>query len=243
MHEKFISHDSLMPLAISGLRYSVGESILIDNLELYVSSAGVTVILGPNGAGKSLLLRLILGLLEPTGGRVKWGKHSAGSLTRQHQSLVFQKPVLLRRSVEDNIKFILKLRQSAPVSTTAQKLLQSVHLSEHARQPARSLSGGEQQRLALARAMATSPSVLMLDEATANLDPGSTAIIENIIRKQKQKGVKILLVTHDLGQAKRLADDVVFLHRGRVMENTPATQFFDQPDSAPANAFLHGELI
>jgi tungstate transport system ATP-binding protein len=155
---------------------------------------------------------------------------------------VFQRPILLRRSVAANIDFVLRLRG---VHSRAQRhsVLERVGLAHHAGQAARLLSGGEQQRLALARALALEPDVLLLDEPTANLDPASTAVIERIVSDAHQRGTKIIFVTHDLGQARRLADEVVFLHRGRVVEQTSAAQFFSEPASAHARDYLAGRIV
>ncbi|NKB77795.1 MAG: ATP-binding cassette domain-containing protein [Gammaproteobacteria bacterium] len=212
---------------------------------------GITVVMGSNGAGKSILLRLIHGLLQPTSGSIKWGGEMIGPAIRQSQSLVFQKPILLRRTVSQNLEFVLKLPQNQSKKrpnpngeglAMGDQLLKMVGLRSKSNQLARSLSGGEQQRLALARALATNPKVLLLDEATASLDPASISIIEGIVCKQKLLGVKVIIVTHDLAQAKRLADDVVFMSRGRILENTSAETFFSQPNTQVARDYLSGNL-
>jgi tungstate transport system ATP-binding protein len=154
--------------------------------------------------------------------------------------MVFQRPVLLRRSVAANLRFVLGLRGGDPARV--QELLDMAGLTDRARQPARLLSGGEQQRLCLARALALDPQVLFLDEPTANLDPASTAAIESTVGRVSAAGTKVVFVTHDLAQARRLAEDVVFLHRGRVTEHRPAPAFFDRPDSRPARDYLDGRL-
>ena len=233
----------LMPITVQNLTYSAKKIRLINNLNLLISSSGITVILGPNGAGKSLLLRLMHGLITADSGTIHWGKHALNRSVRDHQSLVFQKPVLLRRSVRANIEFALKLRQIPNLNNRCDELLNLVGLRHHTAQPARSLSGGEQQRLALARALAINPMVLMLDEPTANLDPISTEIIEHVVDQQKRKTVKVLFITHDLAQARRIADDVVFMHHGQVVENTPASSFFYRPDSDIAQMYVSGKLI
>ncbi|NKB62384.1 MAG: ATP-binding cassette domain-containing protein [Gammaproteobacteria bacterium] len=239
--------ENLLPLVIESAWYDVGGQNLINGLDLRIESPDITVIMGSNGAGKSILLRLIHGLLELTSGAIKWGGKATDNRLRQQQSLVFQKPVLLRRTVSQNLDFVLKLPQNrrlkrGPNSSTSAQLLKMVGLHDKANQPARSLSGGEQQRLALARALATRPKVLLLDEATASLDPASISIIENIVLEQKALGVKVIFVTHDLAQAKRLADEVVFMSRGRVLEHSKATEFFLHPKTEVANAYLSGTL-
>ena len=232
-----------MPITVASLTYTADATRLIDNLDLYISSSGVTVVLGPNGAGKSLLLRLLHGLLETDTGTIKWGSQTINADVINRQSLVFQKAILLRRSVRANVEFGLKLRHHPDKTQRSDELLDLVGLKSRAWQSARSLSGGEQQRLALARALATDPEILMLDEPTASLDPASTGIIEDIVIQQKRSGVKVIFITHDLGQARRLADDVVFMQRGRVVENTPAETFFNNPETETARAFLAGQLI
>jgi tungstate transport system ATP-binding protein len=225
-----------------GLVYRVGNANLVDNIDLDLPSRSLTVVLGPNGAGKSLLLRLMHGLLRPTAGQVLWGGRPLDEELRKRQAMVFQRPVLLRRSVAANIQFVLRLRGAA-MSERTREILEEVGLAAQAGQPARLLSGGEQQRLTLARALALDPQVLFMDEPTASLDPASTAAIEAIVTRAHERGTKIIFITHDLGQARRLADDVVFLNRGRLVEHTPANRFFDDPDSPEARDYLAGRLI
>jgi tungstate transport system ATP-binding protein len=224
------------------LVYRVGDANLVDGVDLRIPSGTLTVVMGPNGAGKSLLLRLFHGLLKPTCGEVLWGGRSLDDDLRKRQAMVFQRPVLLRRSVAANIRFVLTLR-GMPTSERIMEILQEVGLVDQAEQPARLLSGGEQQRLSLARALALRPQILFLDEPTASLDPASTASIEAIVATAHEQGTKVIFVTHDLGQARRLADDVVFLNRGRLAEHTPAERFFDDPVSQAARDYLAGRLI
>lgn len=233
---------ALMPLEVRGLAWSAGGKRLIDGIDLALTDGGITVIMGPNGAGKSLLIRLLHGLLEPDAGQITWNGQASGDATRARQAMVFQKPVLLRRSVAANIDFVLKLRGRMDAAFR-DDLLKRAGLSDRARQPARALSGGEQQRLAMVRALACQPDVLFLDEPTASLDPASVHAIEEMITDTRKAGVKILLVTHDMGQARRLAHDVVFINRGRVAEHTPAASFFDNPASAPARDYLAGKIV
>lgn len=233
---------SLFPLAVDGLTFEAGGRRLIDRLDLTLSAAGTTILMGPNGAGKSLLLRLLHGLILPSEGTISWGGRQPVRDIQRRQALVFQKPVLLRRSVTDNIDFVLRLHDHADAERR-QELLARVGLLELAQQPARRLSGGEQQRLALARALATRPEVLLLDEPTSSLDPASVLMIEQIVRETAATGVKVIFVTHDIGQARRLADDVVFLHRGRVAEHAPAAAFFSNPSSSVGRDFLAGRII
>jgi tungstate transport system ATP-binding protein len=235
----------ILPLEAKGLTFEAGGRRLIDRLELSLRPGLRTVIMGPNGAGKSLTLRLLHGLLAPSAGTVLWAGRPADPETRRRQAMVFQRPVLLRRSALGNIRHALAARGVArrERAERARQVLEAAGLLALARSPARRLSGGEQQRLALARALSLSPEVLFLDEPTASLDPASALAIEQLIRRAGAGGTKIVLVTHDVGQTKRLADEVVFLHRGRVEEHSSAAQFFDHPASPHAAAFLAGRLV
>lgn len=233
---------SQLPLCVSGLCFNAGNTFLINQLDLEIAHHGVTVLMGPNGAGKSLLVRLLHGLIKPQSGSIEWNGQGCGHTTRLRQAMVFQKPVLLRRSVAANIDFVLALKGGAD-QARRERLLMQANLLEKATQPARALSGGEQQRLALARALASDPEVLFLDEPTASLDPSSTLAIETAIAAASARGVKIILVTHDAGQARRLANDVVFIHRGAVAEHCSADIFFNQPVSKSARDYLAGKLV
>ncbi len=230
-------------LTVSGLFHDIAGKRVLDDIDMAFGSKGVTAIMGANGAGKSVLIRILHGLLKPTGGTVTWGGQTMTRDMRQSQAFVPQSPVLLRRSVAANLKFALALRRRHDIGARLDALLVLADLAHKADQPARTLSGGEQQRLALARALATDPQVLFLDEATASLDPANTLAIENVIKRVSNEGTRVLLVSHDLGQGKRLADDVVFLHRGRIVEHSPATTFFNQPASAEARGYCEGRIV
>jgi tungstate transport system ATP-binding protein len=230
----------LMALEVRDLVLELGGARVLDGLALDLGPAGCTMIMGPNGSGKSLLLKLLHGLMRPNSGLIAWGGCAPGEVTAR-QALVFQKPVLLRRSVAANIDFVLKARGKDPARRD--DLLDHVGLGHKAGQPARLLSGGEAQRLALARALATDPEVLFLDEPTASLDPASVLAIEEIVRAAQARGVRVIFVTHDVGQARRMADDVVFLHRGRVAEHSTAAEFFPEPRSEAARDYLNGRVV
>ena len=234
--------DGLLPLAVRGLRFETGGRTLINTIDCTIARGTLTAVMGPNGAGKSLLLRLLHGLIEPTGGTISWNGHSPGDAVRRRQGMVFQRPVLLRRTTAANLDFVLRLRGGRN-EALRDEWLERVGLAHRAAVPARSLSGGEQQRLALARALVLRPEVLFLDEPTASLDPASTASIEKIMRNAMGDGLTALWVTHDPGQAKRLASDVLFLHHGRVCEHTPAAAFFERPRSEEARAFIEGRIV
>lgn len=232
----------ILPLRANQVGFARNGEALLDDISFEINSSGVTLIMGPNGAGKSILIRLLHGLDVPSSGQISWGKASAQQNLQQRQAMVFQKPVLLRRSAAANIDFALHLK-GASDHPFRDQLLDIVGLSGMGGRPARSLSGGEQQRLALARALAVKPDVLFLDEPTANLDPASTKIIEEIVLAEHRAGAKIIFVTHDIGQAQRLGDDVLFLHHGRVAEHTPAETFFNVPQSAAARDYLAGRIV
>ncbi|SFA99281.1 tungstate transport system ATP-binding protein [Poseidonocella pacifica] len=232
---------SLLPLSCEGLCFDAGGMRLLGPVDLTLAPGRITVVMGHNGAGKSLLLGLLHGLRAPSAGTVRWSTRDSGDTLRRRQAMVFQKPVLLRRSVAANVDFALKTR-GRPDPDRRDALLAHVGLSHLAARPARKLSGGEQQRLSLARALATEPEILFLDEPTASLDPASVRAIEDIVFAAHDAGTKIVFVTHDLGQARRLADEIVFLHDGRVAEQTLASTFFDKPRSAAALAYLEGRL-
>jgi len=229
-------------LVVNGLVLEADGKRLIDGIDLRLDDGAATIIMGANGAGKSLLLRLLHGLIQPTEGAIAWDGEAMSDTVRARQAMVFQRPVLLRRSVAANIDFALRLKDKID-GARRDELLQRVGLLEQSRQPARLLSNGEQQRLALARALATQPEVLFLDEPTASLDPASIIVIEEIVATTKAAGTKIIFVTHDIGQARRLGDEIVFLDRGRLAEHTPAERFFASPDSAAGQAYVEGRLI
>ncbi len=232
----------LLPLALTNVSVVRGQHRLLDGICLTLNSAGITLVMGPNGAGKSLLIRLIHGLESPTSGRITWAGAELDSAARKRQALVFQRPTLLRRSVAQNVAFAMRLRR--PVDHgEIRRLLARVGLEGFHDRPARRLSGGEQQRLALARALATRPDIVLLDEPTANLDPASTQIIETIVTAERDAGTKVIFVTHDIAQARRLGDDIVFLQRGRVQEYGSATTFFEQPSGQAARDYLAGRLV
>ena len=233
---------AILPLRLSEVSFAAGGRTIVDRVSCELSGGPSTIVLGANGAGKSVLLRLMHGLLVPSAGRVEWlGGNSARA--RRLQAMVFQRPVLLRRSALANVTYALGLAGVAVADRepVARDALESVGLGPVAARPARVLSGGEQQRLALARAWALHPEVLFLDEPTASLDPAATREIETVIKAFDAAGTKIIMVTHNLGQARRLGDEVLFVHQGRVAELTPVDRFFSQPASAEAAAFIKGE--
>ena len=235
--------DSILPLSAEGLGFSAGGVEILRDVSLKITAGAPTLLIGANGAGKSVLLRLLHGLLKPSAGRVFWAMSTDHAARRQ--AMVFQRPVLLRRSVLANTLYPMALAGVAREDrdARAEEALALVGLADRAADPARKLSVGQQQRLALARAAALKPELLFLDEPSASLDPAATRAVEEIVLTLAQRGTKIVMTTHDLAQARRLAGDVVFLHRGSVLEQAPAEAFFQQPASATARAFLRGELV
>lgn len=234
----------LMPLQVSGLSYTAGGKQILEDVSFEIGAAARTIVLGPNGAGKSVLLKLCHGLLRPDAGEIRWAGRSPDE-ARRRQGMVFQRPVMLRRSVAGNLLHALRVR-GLPHSRRAilvDEALQAAGLADKARQSARTLSGGEQQRLALARAWVLKPDVLLLDEPTANLDPEATRAIEELIQAFEAAGARIIMTTHDIGQARRLANEVIFLHKGRLLEHTPAVRFFAGPRDPTAARFVGGALL
>ena len=231
----------MFPLRISGLCFQPNGRAILDGVDLELSGEGISVILGPNGTGKTLLLRLLAGLLPPTGGAIDW---NGAAQPDGRLAMVFQQPMLLRMSVFTNVEFALRPQamSAAERRRRTTEVLERVGLPHRAKDCARLLSGGERQRLALARAWAMRPRLLLLDEPTASLDPSATEAVERIIREIRTEGAKVLMTTHNLGQATRLADDIIFLADGRIQEHAPATRFFARPQSPAARAFMQGEL-
>ncbi len=237
-----MTEPSILPLELDGVSFEAGGNRLIKDLTCRFEAGLRSVMIGPNGAGKSLFLRLCHGLIKPSQGHVRW----QGGIAAQHrQAMVFQRPVMLRRSVTANIDYALKLRRVHKPARTEiiDRVLQRTGLRRLADQPARVLSTGEQQKLALARAWALAPQVLFLDEPTASLDPAATHGVEAIIQAIHDAGTRIIMTTHDLGQARRMADEVMFINRGRILEDAPADKFFESPENDLAQAFVRGELL
>lgn len=234
---------SELPIEFDAVTLTAGGVTILDEVSLSFAAGPPTVLIGPNGSGKSTLLRLAMGLLAPSRGRITWG--GLQDVPPLKRAIVFQRPAMLRRSAAANIRFALRAAgiPRAEHARRTGELLELVGLSHVADRAARRLSGGEQQRLALARALARDPTVLFLDEPTASLDPVATKAVEDIIRAVSERNIKVVMATHDLGEARRLAGDVVMLHRGRIVERGAAPSFFDTPQTFEARAFLAGELL
>ncbi len=231
----------MFPIRVSNVSFNPGGRSVLAGVDLDIDSQGITVILGPNGAGKSVLLRMLTGLQRPDAGEIRW---NGSPRPMPGIAMVFQQPMLLRASVFANAGLGLRpLRlPRAEAELRTLEMLERVGLADRAGDSARHLSGGERQRLALARAWAVRPRLLLLDEPTAALDPTATDAVERIIREIRTDGAKILMTTHNLGQAMRISDDIAFLAGGRIRERAPATRFFSRPHSAEARLFIQGEL-
>lgn len=234
---------SLLPLRVEALGFAIGGVTVLRDIGFTLRAGAPTLIVGPNGAGKSVLLRLLHGLLAPTTGRIDWAVPPAAA--RRRQAMVFQRPVMLRRTALANAIYPLVLSglSLAEARALATATLDRFGLLPLAERPARRLSGGEQQRLALARAAALGPEVLFLDEPCASLDPAATRQVEAIIAAIAAGGTKVVMTTHELAQARRLAGEILLLHHGRLVEQAPAERFFTTPATPEAAAFLRGDLL
>ena len=233
--------NGILPLALDGIRLDIGGHAILDGIDATFASGTRTVILGANGAGKSVLLRICHGLIKPTAGAVRW---ASGEIRPRAQAMVFQRPVVLRRSVLANIEYGLRLAGVGAIERRerAASALARVGLSAIGTRSARVLSGGEQQRLALARAWALEPSILFLDEPTANLDPSAKKEVEALLAAFIAEGMTIVMSTHNLGQAKRLATRIVYMDGGRIGADLPTAQFFAERLGGRADLFLKGDL-
>lgn len=234
---------ALLPLVLDGVHVARAGQAILGPLSLVLDGAGITVLMGPNGAGKTTLLRVMHGLDRPTGGRVAWAVDTAAA--RARQAFVFQRPVVMRRRVIDCIAYPLRLDGAgrARARAAAARMAERTGLAAALDLPAEVLSGGEMQKMALARALIRDPQVLFLDEPCASLDGRATREIEDILRAARATGTRIVIATHDIAQARRLADEVVFLHNGTIRTRAPATRFFDAPGAPEARAYLNGELL
>ncbi len=230
-----------LPIFIKDLTLILDNRKKLSSLNLSINSNNVTVIMGPNGAGKSLFLKILNGILTPTSGCITWNNKKQFSDTLNTQAFVFQKPILLRRSVIANLDYMDSVL-GYKKKISKDRLLEIVQLKKQKNQPARMLSLGEQQRLSLVRSLMLRPNLLLLDEPTANLDPASTKIIEDIILNLKMMGIKIIFVTHNILQAKRIADEIIFLNEGKIVEHLNKQEFFSNSKSIEVQNYLNGIL-
>jgi tungstate transport system ATP-binding protein len=232
-----------LPIVLTEVSIRCRAVTILDRISLTLAPGAPTVLVGPNGAGKTTLLRLAMGLLQPSKGHVTWGGRVHAVPTQR--AIVFQRPVMLRRSAAGNLRYALSAAgvEYRERRARANELLALVGLAALGQRPARKLSSGEQQRLALARALAKEPQVLFLDEPTASLDPAATKAVEDVVRAVSAHGIKVVMSTHDLGEAKRLAGEIVLLHRGRIVEIAEVATFFKDPTTSEARRFISGELL
>jgi tungstate transport system ATP-binding protein len=232
-----------LPIRFEDVTVKAGAVTILDRVSLAIQLGAPTVVIGPNGSGKTTLLRVAMSLLSPSSGRVTFG--GVTDVPPRKRAIVFQRPVMLRRSVAGNIRYALRAAGIGREKHEARvaELLSLVGLGTLASRPARRLSGGEQQRLALARALACDPAVLFLDEPTASLDPAATKAVEDIVRAIASRGIKVVMATHDLGEARRLAGEILLLHRGRIADSGEASAFFHSPQTGEAKSFIAGELL
>jgi tungstate transport system ATP-binding protein len=250
MVETPIARANFLPVVLHDVSVVANHKPILRDIHLEITGGTRTVILGDNGAGKSTLLRVLHGLVEPSSGTAAnvTGQSLSDVQLRAHDAMLFQRPVMLRTSAFNNVLYAAQHASPAKRSGEAEQravleALRAVGLEEIANRPARVLSGGEQQRIAFARALVRQPEVLYLDEPTASLDPRSARQIEDCIQRASSSGVTIVMTTHNLALAKRIAENIVFLHEGRITETTTAVQFFSQPHSTEGRIFLEGEAI
>jgi tungstate transport system ATP-binding protein len=230
-----------LPIRFECVSISVRGVTILDRITLQIDAGPPTVLIGPNGSGKTTLLRTAMGLVSPTHGRITWGGVKESPPVQR--AIVFQRPAMLRRSVSGNLSYALRAAGIPYRAERIKELLSMVGLAGLSKRPARRLSGGEQQRLALARALARDPAILLLDEPTASLDPASTKAIEDVISAIATRGIKVVMSTHDLGEARRIGGEIVLLHRGHVIESANAVEFLNSPKTDEGKAFLAGELL
>jgi tungstate transport system ATP-binding protein len=233
-----------LPICLNDVTVESHGVTILDRITLALGQGPPTVLIGPNGSGKTTFLRIAMGLTLPSAGTITWGGRESVAPVRR--AIVFQHPVMLRRTAAENLRYALKASGRTPrgmYDARIAELLSLVGLSGFGDRPARRMSGGEKQRLALARALARDPAVLFLDEPSASLDPAAAKAVEDVICTVTARNIKIVMSTHDLGSARRLAGDIIFMHRGRVVETGPASTFFTQPHSDEAKIFISGDLL
>ena len=238
----FVGAHDLTPIQFKDLSVILGQKIILDKINCKIKSNSITAVLGPNGAGKSIFLQTINGLFSVQSGRLTFNLMEINQEIRKQQAMVFQNPVLLRRTVIANLQFISNLHNKES-NRLLKKILSKVGLEGYEKKPARLLSGGEKQRLSMARALIINPNLLLLDEPTANLDPYSLNLIEDLVLEENSIGKTIIFTTHDMSQAKRLATDVIFLNKGKVLEQTISKTFFKSPKTLEAQKYINGEIL
>ncbi len=232
-------------LHVDALEKDYRQLKALNKISFKVEGGNIVVLLGVNGAGKTTLLRILAGLESPTNGKISInGETMTPETLRKVSTLVFQKTAMFNRNVYDNLAFGLRIRGKTKEETTKviSDALAAVGLTDFQKRKARKTSGGEQQRISLARAFLLSPRILLLDEPTANLDPNSARIIEKAIISHKRSDTIIIMATHNLGQAKRLADQIFHMHSGKIVETASPENLFDNPQQEVTRKFIRGEL-
>jgi tungstate transport system ATP-binding protein len=240
--KNFEDRHDLTPIQFVDLSVVLGQKLILDKINCKIKSNSITAVLGPNGAGKSIFLQTINGLVSIQSGRLTFNSMQNNQEIREQQAMVFQTPVLLRRTVMANMQFVSNLRNKKS-NQLLKNLLDKVGLEGYEEKPARLLSGGEKQRLSMARALIVNPNLLLLDEPTANLDPYSLNLIEDLVLEENSIGKTVIFTTHDMSQAKRLATDVIFLNKGKVLEQTVSKTFFKKPKTFEAQKYINGEIL
>ncbi|WP_432448376.1 ATP-binding cassette domain-containing protein [Aliiroseovarius marinus] len=234
---------NLFPVILKGATLRRAGKTLVGPVDIQLQAKGVTVVVGPNGAGKTSLLRMMHGIARLGGGSIQWA--CSPEEARAHQAFVFQQPIMMRRSVVGNLAYPLRLAgySRADARDHAADAAAEVGLADMLDRPGHFLSGGERQKLALARALITKPELLFLDEPCASLDGRATREIEEILTRTAAVGTRLIMSTHDMGQARRLATEVLFLLNGRIHEHCCAETFFGGNSSPESQAFLKGDIV
>lgn len=230
-----------MEIEIQNLKKSYQNQTVLNIDHCLISHGKITALVGPNGAGKSTFLSLIAGLIEQDSGTIQYDHCS--SIPYHHMTLVFQEPYLIHTTVEENIAYPLKIRKknTLEINERVQQLANELGLIPLLHKKATHLSFGEAQKVALARALSFNPNLLLLDEPSASLDPHTTYDIENMLLKMKN--TTIVFITHNLAQAKRMADEIILLHEGKIIEKNDTATFFDHPFQPQTKKFIEGELL
>ena len=233
----------MFPLRVTDVKINIKSKRLIGPINLEIEQNGISILLGANGSGKTTLLEALHGLRKLSAGKVEW--NISNSQAAAEQAFVFQSPIMLRRTVAENLAFPLKVRRLSKLTTTTEVMMwaKKIGLEDKIKQQAMLLSGGEMQAIAVARALITKPKMLFLDEPTASLDGATKKAIEDILISASNNGTKILMSTHDLGQLKRLAKDIIFLHNGIVEAHCSKEEFLTKPASKAAKQFLAGDIV
>lgn len=230
----------IFPLTLAQTCVKRRGKTILGPIDLTLTQGGPLIVIGPNGSGKTTLLRVMHGIERINSGALKWSQNDPAK-----HAYVFQTPTVLRRSVIQNLAYPLHLsgQDKSAIDTACATWLDLIGLRDMALVPATRLSGGERQKLAIARALIREPDLLFLDEPTANLDGHTTREIETILQDAHARGTRIVMATHDMGQARRLASDVLFMKNGKIHENSPAETAFSAPETPDLQAFLKGDIV